>query len=74
MDELIKRKATRNESVPAPVQAKVACSGSLQSQRKSVDLKDIQPGSPVETMSSAGVPKQCPTTGRVGAKLPAAGV
>ena len=74
MEEVIKRKATINESVPALVPAKVACSGSLQSQRKSVDLKDIQPGSPVKMMPSAGVPKQCPTTGRVGAKLPAAGV
>ena len=41
-----------------PMLAKIAPLGSLQSQRKNVDLKDIQPGSPVEMTSSVGVPEQ----------------
>jgi len=38
--------------------------------RENVDPKDIQPGSPVEMMSSAEVPGQSPTTGLVGANFP----
>jgi len=34
--------------------------------KKSVDPKDIQPGSPIEMMSSAGVPEQSLTTGLFG--------
>ena len=69
-----KRQAIGDESMPAPVPAKIAPSGSLQSQRKSVDPKYIQPGSLVEMMSSAGVPEQSPTTGLDGARLPSVGV
>ena len=60
--------------MPAPVPTKIAPSGSLQSKGKNVNPTDIQLGSLVETMSSAGVPEQSPTTGLVGAKLPATGV
>ena len=34
----------------------------------------FQPGYPVKMMSSTGVPERSPTTGLVGAKLPATGV
>ena len=69
-----KRQAIGDESMSAPVPAKIAPSGSLQSQRKSVDPKYIQPDSPVAMMSSAGVPEQSPTTGLDGARLPSVGV
>ena len=51
---------------------RIAPSGSLWGQDKSADPKDIQPGSPFEMMPSVGVSKQSPTTGLVGARLPAA--
>jgi len=69
--EVIKRQAIGGDSVPAPVPTKTAPSSSFQSQGKNVDSTDIQLGSPAEMMSSAGVLDQSPTTGLVGAKLPA---
>jgi len=66
-----KRQATGGDSVPAPISTKTAPSSSFQSQGKNVDSIDIQPGSLVEMMSSTGVPEQSPTTGLIGAKLPA---
>ena len=60
--------------MPTPVSAKIAPSSFLQSQRKSVDPKDIQLGSPVEMMFSVGVPEQSPTIRLVGARLPTVGV
>ena len=70
-EKVTERQATRDESVPVPEPAKVAFSGSLQSQRKCVNPKDIQSGSPVEMISSVGVPEQSLTIGLVGARLPA---
>ena len=56
-EEVIERQATGGNFVLTPVPTKIAPSGSLQSQRKNVDPKDIQLGSPIEMMSSAGVPE-----------------
>jgi len=74
LEEVTERQATRGDSVSALVLAKIAPSGSLQSQRKNVDLKEIQPGSPVEMMFLVRVPEQSLTTGLVGAMLRTIGV
>jgi len=70
LEEVTERQETRDDSVPVTMPAKIAPSGSLQSQRKNVDPKDIQPGSPVEMMSSTEVLEQSPTTGLVGLSFP----
>ena len=72
--EVAKRQATGDESVLTPVPAMIAPSDSLQSQRKSINHKNILSDSPVDIMSSVGVPEQSPTNGLVGAILSAAGV
>ena len=61
-EEVTERQAIRNELVPTIVPARIAPAGSLQSQRKSTDPKDILSGSPVETVSLAGLLEQSLTT------------
>ena len=73
-DTAAKRKVTGDESVLTPVPTRFAPSDSLQSQRKSINHKNILSDSPVDIMSSVGVPEQSPTNGLIGAILSAAGV
>jgi len=73
-EEAAERQVTGDESMSTPVPTGIAPSGSLQSQRKSIDPKNILSHFPVEMMPSARVPEQNPTTELVGARLPAAGV
>ena len=49
-------------------------SGSLQCQEGGTNPKDVQSGSLIEMMPSAGVPEQSPTTRLIRARLPAARV
>ena len=72
-EEVAIRQVTGDKSVTTPVSTKIAPSGFLQSQRKSIDPKNILSDSPIEMMPLAGIPEQSPTTGLVGARFPAAG-
>ena len=65
---------TRGEPLSTSAPIGIVSSGSLQGRGKIVDPKDILPGSPVEMMSSAGVPEQSPTTGLLEARLSPVGV